>query len=241
MFFELIWGTKSVLDSVKKITQALQAKFDDKEFGESFFLRTLDADIEKTDSFMNGLMNFLKVSTPVLKANTVHTLVEEVLTKHQAALEGNRGRVITRFEKDLPETTVPDEQLRYILDCLVQHAVDSMGFRGTLGVLTRTFPPRGKTGENPPAEQHRHVEILLLFSGFRTLPQPPWAALGIPGIYNDEPRDLTWLLAKETVLRNRGRIKIETDEKSNRTIITLVIPAERREVVYYLANETPWG
>jgi hypothetical protein len=232
----LIQCTKNVLDSVKKASHVVQARFDDKEFGEAL-LRALESDIEKTDSFMNGLMNYLKISMPVRKANTVRTLIEEVLSKHQAVLERYRTRLVTKFENDLPETAVPDEQLRYILDSLVQLAVDSIGFHGTLGVLTRSSPRREKNEGDLSGGRNGKVEIFLLYSDCRKPPQPSGSVVGIPGSRDEEPRDLAFLLAKDMVLRNRGRIKFEMDEKSSRTMIALSIPVERRTTVYYSPPE----
>ena len=50
-------------------------------------------------------------ATPVKKTNTVHTLIEKALKKHQLTLEQKKVKIFKRLEGDLPETTVPDEHL----------------------------------------------------------------------------------------------------------------------------------
>jgi nitrogen-specific signal transduction histidine kinase len=234
LLLELVLLTKNRVDSIKKFTQILQAKLDDKELRELFF-RTIDSDIEKTDSLMNGLMNYVKVSTPIEKANTVHTLIEEVLRKHQPILEEKKTRVFKTLKKDLPETTVSDEQLEYILDSLVRYALASMSFHATMGILTRSIVLRQEADEEESFQKSGHIEILLVFTDFSKLPDRSRQRLGIPTIPKDEPTDLPLLLIKEMVQRNRGRMKFESDEKGTRTMITLSFPVERRRGVYYSA------
>ena len=53
----------------------------------------------------------------------------------------------------------------------------------------------------------------------------------------DEPAELPLLLIKETVVRDRGKIKFETNEDRSRTRVTLTLPVERRSVFYYVTRE----
>jgi len=226
----LVLLTKSRLDAIKTSTQVLQARVEDKRFAD-FLLRTIDSDVEKTDSFIRGLMNYVKVSSPVRKTNTVQTLLEEVLRNHQAALQRKQTRVFKKLERDLPETTVPDQHLRYILDSLLHYVVAVTPPCETVGILTRSSGPGQEKAAKIPFKESC-IEIVLLFTGHR----PSWQRSGIPAMPKDEPTDLPLLLIKETVVRNRGRIKFETNEAGARTTVTLTFPVERRSVFYYVTR-----
>src|SRR4030043_437864 len=124
-FIELVHRIKNPLVSIKTFTQLLREKFDDEEFRE-YFYRIVTEDIEKIDSLLNGLLNFIKINTPLRKTNTVHSLLEEVFKKHERLVEERRIKIYRKFEKDLPETIVHDEQLRYILNSILQEAIPSV-------------------------------------------------------------------------------------------------------------------
>ena len=85
-FIELIERIKNTLNSIKSYTQISRGKFSDREFGE-YFYRAVTGDIEKMDMVLNGLVNYVRLNTPIRKKDTVHHIVEEVLGKHQAILE----------------------------------------------------------------------------------------------------------------------------------------------------------
>jgi len=55
----------------------------------------------------------------------------------------------------------------------------------------------------------------------------------IPTIQKDGALELMLRLIKEMVLKNRGIMKFEGDEKKAKTIISLVFPVERRKVAFY--------
>jgi hypothetical protein len=227
----LVLLTKSRLDAIKTSTQVLHARSEDKQFAD-FFFRTIDSDVEKTDSFIRGLMNYVKVSSPVRRINTVQTLVEEALKNHQSALQRKQIRLFKKLERDLPETTVPDEHLRYILDSLLHYVVAVTPPCETVAILTRSSGPGQEKAAKIPFKESC-IEIVLLF----TEHPPSMQRSGVPTMPKDEPTELPLLLIKETVVRDRGRIKFETNEDGSRTRVTLTLPVERRSVLYYLTRQ----
>ena len=106
-------------------------------------------DIEKIDMVLNGLINYIKLNTPIPKTDTVHHLIEEVLKKHQAKLEEKGIKLFKKFEKDLPETIVPDEQLKYILSSILQYALANISPNLSMGLSTRSFTLEKEMGEDP--------------------------------------------------------------------------------------------
>ena len=230
-FMELIKRIQNTLNSIKSYTQISRGKFSDREFGE-YFYRAVTGDIEKMDMVLNGLVNYVKLNTPIRKKDTVHHIVEEVLGKHQAKLEEKGVKLFKKFEKDLPETTVPDEQLRYILNSLLQYAVGSMSSHGSMGLSTRSFVLDHDVDEAPTLFQKdgRYIEISVVFVGVR---KPMEKGMETPTLREEGPLDLILHFVKEVVKRNQGIMRIEADEKKAKTFIFLRLPVERRKVVYY--------
>jgi hypothetical protein len=231
----LILRVRNTLGSIRNFTELSRGKFGDKQFGESFY-RLINKDIETADLLLNGLLNYIKTSTPIRKTNTVHTLVEQALMKFRAQLEEKRIKTFKKFEENLPETIIPDEQLKYILNSVLQYAVFLTPPDGNIELLTKFFIlQRGSGGIQPFFEKYGgYIEILVVFArDRRSVGRPGTALEGIPSPQKDEALDLILRLVKEVVLRNRGMMKFETDEKKAKTIISLGFPVERRKVVSY--------
>jgi len=220
----LIHRSKGTLSSIKKIVQSSREKFSDQESGE-LFNRIVLKDIEKVDFVLSGLLNYIRATTPIRKTNTVHTLIDEVLRKNRVQLEEKKVELSKQFEKDLPETIVPDEHLRYVLDSVLQYALSSMPSQGRIRLLTRSFSLRREETEDQwlPDRYGWFIEIQLSFTH---------------AFQKDEGRNLILRLAKGIVVKNQGMMKVETDEKKSEIVISLGFPVERRKVVYYrAANE----
>ena len=149
-FIELVHRIRNPLVSIKTFTQLLREKFNDAEYRD-YFYRIVTEDIEKIDSVLNGLLNYIKINTPISKTNTVHLILEEILRKRENQIEERRIKIFKKLEKELPETIVHDEQLRYVLDTLLQYALSSILPDGSIGFLTKSIDlPRavmdGQTG-----------------------------------------------------------------------------------------------
>jgi len=185
---------------------------------------------------LNGLLNYIKASTPIRKTNTVHTLIEQVLMKYRSQLEEKRIKTFKKFEKNFPETIIPDEPLKYILDSVLQYAVFSKPPNGNIEFLTKFFIlQRGVVGVQSFFERYGgYIEILVVFpSNRKPVGRSGIPLEGIPSTQKDEALDLILRLVKEVVLRNRGIMKFETDERKAKVIIPLGFPVERRKVVFY--------
>lgn len=226
---------RSTLGSIRDVTELSREKFGDKEFGESF-CRFITKEIENSDLLLNGLLNYIKTGTPIEKTNTVHTLIEQVLMKYRAQLEEKKIKTTETFEENLPETIVPDEQLKYILNYVLQYAVASTPPNGSIEFLTKSFSlPGGAGGVQALFEKvGRYIEILVVFaSDTRPATGPGTALEGIPSLERDQSFNLILRLVKEVVLMNQGMMKFETDEKKAKVTISLRFPVERRRVFFY--------
>ena len=233
-FIELVHRIKNPLVSIKTFTQLLREKFGDAEFRE-YFYQIVTEDIERIDTVLNGLLNYIKINTPLEKTNTVHSILEDVLKRHEAQLEDKKIRIFKKFEKDLPETVVHDEQLRYIFNSVLQYAIPLIPANGSIGLLTKSLYVQRQTEDDQDVLQMggRYIEILIVFTGFRKPAEQLETVLGIRNLRQEESIELEMRLIKEIVEQNRGRIKFEINQKRPRTLISLKFPIERRKVIYY--------
>jgi hypothetical protein len=184
---------------------------------------------------LSGFLNYVRVTTPIKKVNTVNDLVEEVLKKNKASLEKNGARLFKRLEENLPEIIVPDEQLKYILDFVLQYAILSMPPGGNIALLTTSFIFKGEIpGPQVFFEKYGgYIEISVVFSGDRELAGSWPAVLGqISTSQKGEPLEPMLRLVKGMVLRNWGKMNLEKDEKNGRTTLSLKFPIERRKIVF---------
>ncbi len=232
-FVEFIQQLKNHLISIHQVVQISRGKFGDKEFGE-YYYRAMAEDIEKIEIVVNGLVDYTKFQAPIRKTNTVHKIIEEVLKKHQIKLEEKGVNLLRRFEKDLPETVVSDDRLRYVLNSVLQYAMVMTPPHWSIAVLTRSLSIEMGTGETKglSRKEMKYVEISVIF------PVDRKRRSGAPGtdtIHEERAPDILLRFVKEVVLRNHGMMKVGADEKKTKTFISVRFPVERRSVVYHPA------
>jgi len=230
-FIELVQRIKNNLDSIKNYTQISRGKFSDSEFGEQYY-RTVIEDIEKMEMVLNSLIEYMGLHSPIRKMNTVHTIIEAVLKKYQVKLEEKGVKLLKRFEKDLPEIVVPDEQLRYVLGSVLQYAIVVTPPHWNIALSTKSLSLEKRTGEAEGLlkREGKQIEISVVFA-LRRRPDEP--ASETTPIQKREAPDILLRFVKEVVLRNHGTMKVGADEKRTKSLISLRFPVERRKVVYY--------
>jgi hypothetical protein len=230
-FIELFQRIKNSLGSIKGYTQISRGKFSDREFGE-YYYRAVTEDIEKMEMVLDSLIDYMKLHTPIRKINTVHNIVEEVLKKYQVKMEKKGIKLLKRFEKDLPETVVPDEQLRYVLSSVLQYAMVVAPPNWNIALSTKSLLPEKQIGEAEGLLKRdgKQIEISVVFGVHRRSNEP---TSGTAAIQKEEAPDILLRFVKGVVLRNHGTMKVGTNEKRTKTLISLRFPVERRKVLYY--------
>ncbi len=233
-FIELVHRIKNPLVSIKTFTQLLREKFNDAEFRDHFY-GVVTEDIEKIDSVLNGLLNYIKIITPIEKTDTVHFILEDVLKKHEVQLEDRQIKIFKKYEKDLPETIVHEEQLRYIFNSLLEYVIPSIPPNGSIGFLTKSLNTSKEMEPNKTLskEDRGYIEIMIIFTGYKKPSEQLKNVLGIPAPQQEETIELELRLIKEIIQKNWGMMKFEVNEKKPRTLISLKFPIERRKVIYY--------
>jgi len=190
-------------------------------------------DIRNIDSVLNSLLNFINITTPIAKTNTLYTLLEEVLEAHERQLQERGIKIVKECERDLPETYIHSEQVKFIFHSVLQYIIFLAPPNETIGILMKSPDPHNGTDEKmtPPENRGGYVEVVIVsHGGGKSSSRSENSKLPEE---RREATDLILLLVKEILQKNRGTMSIETEGKGPKTLITLRFPVERRSVVYY--------
>ncbi len=223
---------KDTLGSIKDLTELSQGRFKDQEYGDNF-CKMVIGDIDKADSELACFLDYVKIKSPALKANTIHTLLDALLKDHDKRLKDRKIKVAKKqYEKDLPETSVQDEQLKYILKGILHLAVLSVPPGGNLGIVTKVLDTE-ETGEDLKTwvqRKSKYIEIIIAFNDSEKADEQ--ARTGLP-VARENGKDYILPLIEDIVQENGGMIRSKVDHEKHVTQISLMLPVERRKVMYY--------
>jgi len=230
---ELIDSIKNTLISIKNVSQLSTEKFNDLEF-RKYSQRSITEDIKNIDSVLNSLLNYIHINTPITKSNTISLILEEVLEANEKQIQGKNLKIFKKCEKDLPETFIHDEQIRFILNSILQYALLSTPQSGTIGFLIKSFDfQNGGADKKTIFERNGYIEAAIGFLGEKETSEQPKDNAVRPDAQKEETTKLILQLVREILQKNHGSMTYEVDPKKPRTLITLRFPIERRKVVYY--------
>jgi nitrogen-specific signal transduction histidine kinase len=232
---EMVQFIKTTLVSISNINVLSFEKSNDPEF-RKYSRKSISQDIKKIDSVLNALLNYININTPILKKNTIHIILEEILEANEQQIENKKIKILRKFEKELPETFIHDEQVRFILNSILQYAILSTPSDGSIGFLTRSIEQKGTgTGEDKvvPLKDRRSIEVLVISTGHKDPFEQLESQAEGPSLDNEKTIGLILQLIRELIQRSQGMMDFDVDEKKERTIFSLRLPCERRQVVYY--------
>ena len=230
---ELVHSIKKGLASVYDATVLTMEKCDDAEIRKRSHDQVKE-EMKKIDSVLNSVLNFINVNTPIVKANTLYTILEEILEANEKQFRQKNMKITKRYEKDLPDTFIHPEQVRFILRSVIQHAILSTPPNGVIGFLIKSSDPnKGTSAEKPsPENNRRYIEVMIGFNGDGKPGNKSKTLSETPEDQSKGMADLILKLAKEILQRNHGMM-VETHGDRLKTLINLRFPVERRKVVYY--------
>ena len=231
---ELIHFIKNNLASIQNTALVAIDKAEDLEF-KRYSHRSVTEDIKKIDSVLNTLLNYININTPIVKSNTLYVIFEEILEANEKQLRNKKIRILKKYEKDLPETYIHDEQVRFILNSVFQYAMLSVPLDGTIEVLIKSFDfQNGADGKTiSPKRNEGFIEVIVGFVGDKKQVKPFESVSESQAAQKEETNHLILQLARDILQKNRGTMAFELDEKKPRALITLRFPVDRRKVVYY--------
>jgi hypothetical protein len=228
---ELVHSIKKALASIYNDTALAMDKDDDVEIRKRSHTQVKE-EIKKIDSVLNNLLNFINVNTPIAKPNTLHVILEEILEADEKQFRQKDIKIYKKYEKDLPDTYIQPEQVRFILHAVLQYTILSTPPSETIGFLMKPSDQGTGAEKTLPEDKRRYVEVIIGFNaGGKPVDQSEDSS-ETPGDQSIGLADLILKLAKDILERNRGMM-IETHGKKSKTLIALRFPVERRKVAYY--------
>jgi len=230
----MIPAIKCNLGSIRNFTLIPADKFNDCELIRSF-QRSVNDNIKEIDSVLNALLNFINIDTPIVKGNTIYSILKEVLEANERKIESKNLKISRKGESNLPETLIYDEQVRFILNLILQYAILSTPIGGSIGFMLRTSDPRTVGNDTMTLSENKNgfIEVRVGFSKKRQMAPQQKDSLEISSAQKERTGNLLLYLVREILEKNRGMMTREVDQQSLRTTITLRFPMERRKVVYY--------
>ena len=235
-YVELFNRVKASLAAMQAYAFLSMDNSKDKELAQHIY-KIVNADIEKTISLLDRFNDYINFSTPMVKKNTVNTLLVEVIKKHVSQFKEKEVNIIKKqFENDLPETILPDEQLRYILNSVIEYVLLSIPLYGSIGFLTRSFDIEALTTEEKGQLQKdgKYVEILIVSTSGEKSEEQVEIVPGIPALPQpEEATELILKLAKEIIKKNKGMMRQKVYDDKKMAFISVILPIERRNVVRY--------
>ena len=228
---ELVHSIKKALASIHHDTALAMDKYDDVEIRKRSYTQVKE-EIKKIDSVLNNLLNFINVNTPIAKPNTLYVILEEILEADEKQFRQKDIKIYKKYEKDLPDTYIQPEQVRFILHAVLQYAILSAPPNEVIGVLMKSDDNGAGVEKTLPEDKRRYVEVIIGFNG-NGKPVDPLENLS--EVSPDQSKglaDLILKLAKDILERNRGTM-IQTHGEKSKTLIALRFPIERRKVVHY--------
>ena len=230
---EFVHSIKNGLASLYHATALTMEKYDDAEIRKRSHDQVKE-EIKKIDSVLNSVLNFININTPIIKTNTLYTILEEILEANEKQFRQKNMNITKRYEKDLPDTFIHPEQVRFILHSAVQYAILSTPPNEIIGFLVKPSDSHNGTGVEKPSTENnrRYIEVMIGFNGDGRPVNKPENLSETPEDQSKGMADLILKLAKEILQRNHGMM-VETHGDRLKTLINLRFPVERRKVVYY--------
>jgi signal transduction histidine kinase len=230
---EALRDIKKTVGSIYKIGLLSMEKSDPIEDRERFWV-AMTQGFDQIVSTVNMLSSYINVTSPIAKKNTIHCILEEILESNEKELHARQIELNKTLNENLPETLFQDEQLRFILNLVLQYAILSTPPGGRIEIVTQFVDHQGEqdlSRNDPLTSKYSEVLISSLWPN-DSLNESPGAP-EVPRIEREGPSHFILRLVREMTRRNQGMIDFQMDQMKSRTRIFLRFPVERRRVVYY--------
>jgi hypothetical protein len=221
---ELLHYTKNTLAKIRQINHD-SVDTTDLESRKSLEI-TINQEIKETDLVLSQVLSYISILTPVIRPNSIHTILDEILEARGGEFYHKGIKTTKKYEKNLPETSIQDEEVKFIMNCIFQYASLSSSFHGRMGLFTRSVNIQDGNGDEkttPTKEGGKtHVEIMVALMGNKE----PLRKSGGPTIpaKGEETSNIMVLLLKDLVQRYQGLVGFEIIAKELLTVISVRLP-----------------
>ena len=230
---EALRDIKKTVGSIYKIGLLSMEKSDTIEDREHSWM-AMTQGFDQIVSIVNMLASYINVTSPIAKKNTIHCILEEILESNEKKLHARQIELNKTLDEELPETLLQDEQLRFILNLVLQYAILSTPPSGRIEIVTQFINNQGgkDLSSNDPLTSKYSEVLISSLSPNDSVNESPGTP-EVPRIERDGTSHFILRLVREMTRRNQGMIDLQIDQMKSRTRIFLRFPVERRRVVYY--------
>ena len=175
----------------------------------------------------------LTSKSPVRQTNMIHVILEEALEKHKKKLMNKKIRIAKKqFEKELPNASVHIEELRFILNWVLEYAIISATPNQSIAFLTRSLEAKEANEAISSLQQRgaKCVEIVIASGHYGDPNTQTQVPPKINTALNEGERSWILPLVDEIVQKNHGSLKLS---EGRLRMVSLILPIERRKLVYY--------
>src|SRR4030043_1904497 len=116
---------KKTVVELRDLAASSRGKFKDPAFGQEFH-RRMTEHIDNSEADLNCFLDYLRIKSPVRQTNMIPVILEEALVEHKKKLMDKGIRIFKKqFEKGLPDASVHIEELRFILNWVLEYTIIS--------------------------------------------------------------------------------------------------------------------
>jgi len=225
---DLTTRIRKTLTEIRGLAESSRDKFKDPAFGQEFQRQMTDC-IDNSEADLSCFLDYLRIRSRVRRANKIHVILEEALEKHKKKLMDKGIRVLKkRSEKDLPDAAIHIEELRFILNWILEYVIMSALPNQGIAFLTRSLEVQD--GSESVGFLRRRgtkcVEIVIASGNYEDFKRQTGAPskTNISQVENGQ----SWILplVDEIVQKNRGTLKLS---EGRLRMVSLILPVERRK------------
>ncbi len=107
-------------------------------------LKTIEKHVRHCKAIVEDLLKFARRSEPKQEKVDIHRTIEEVLHFFGQNAAGGRIRLLSDFDRRIPEIVVDEKKIKQVLLNLLMNARHAVGEEGTIRVATRWLEQEGK-------------------------------------------------------------------------------------------------
>ena len=182
---------------------------------------------------LSCFLDYLRIKSPGRQTNMIHVVLGEALEKHKKKLMDKEIRIFRKqFEKGLPNASVHIEELRFILNWVLEYVIISAAPNQSIAFLTRSLEAQevNEAMRSPRQRGTRCVEIVIASGHYGDLSKQAEVPSEMRTDHSKSEGSLILSLVDEIVQKNRGSLKVS---EGRLKMVSLILPIERRKVVYY--------
>ena len=200
---ELIHSIKSSLATIFNTTLLTIDRLEDPEL-RKHSQNGVKEEIKKIDAVLNSFLNFININTPIIRTNTLNLILEEIIEANEKQIQEKNLKVFRKSEKDLPETFIHHEQVRFILHSVLQYAILSASPREAIGFLIKPcdFHNGSSDQKTPPLDRPGFIDVVVGFTDDNKGSKPSGGVSRVPAGQKEEPAHLILKLVEEILQKN---------------------------------------